>query len=154
MRSLTLLLATWLLQACSTLTAPATPSAESALTTERRWLQSWFEGTPVVIAQQRDGIVLIEVPRPFCFDAGRTTVKPALAAVLDKVAQSLRRAPNVRLLTLAAPDDGAEAGWLAARRAEQVRRHLLGRGAPAAQLGEPTRSDAAAVRLRMGPAPS
>lgn len=121
---------------------------------ERQWLQSWFKGTPVLIEQRSDDLVVIDIPRQFCFDEGRTDVKPALAAVLDKVAQSLRRAPRARLLTIAAPGDTAEAGRLSMRRATQLRVHLLGRGAPAPQLGNPSSADAAAVQLRLGLAPS
>jgi outer membrane protein OmpA-like peptidoglycan-associated protein len=128
--------------------APAPPRA-SALTVERKWLQSWFDGTPVVIAQQDAGAVSIDVPREFSFDAGQSKVKPALAAVLDKVAQSLLRTPAARLEQVAAPGDGASPSPLALQRANQVRSHLLSRGVPAAQLGKATSTTTAAVQLRM-----
>ena len=89
------------LQGCSSVPAAAPPVAPSTaapaaapappLAVERAWLQSWFDGTPVAIEQVADGDVSVAVPREFCFDAGRSKVKPPLAAVLDKVAQSLRR---------------------------------------------------------------
>lgn len=125
--------------------APRTPS----LVIERQWLQSWFKGTPVRIVQLDSGAVAIEVPREFCFDSGRSSVKPALAAVLDKVAESLRRTPQARLDVVAAPADGAAASPLALQRANQVRRHLRSRGVPASQIGTPTATRAAAVQLRM-----
>ncbi len=135
-------------------TTPAAPAARPAasLATERDWLQSWFGGTPVVIAQQADGAVTIDVPREFCFDPGRSQVKPPLAAVLDKLAQSLRRS-GATLQGLAAPGDSAEASRLALQRATQLRTQLLSRGVPADRLGTPTATTAAAVQLRMALAP-
>lgn len=126
----------------------------AALAVERRWLQSWFDGTPVFITQRSDGAVRVEVPLEFCFKAGSSRIQPALAAVLDKVAESLRRTPAARLALLAAPGDGAQASGLAAQRAARVRRHLLSRGVPALRLADPTVTTTAAVQLRMAVAPS
>ena len=131
-------------------TAPASADRRaSALAVERRWLQSWFGGTPVLIGQRNDGAVSVEVPREFCFDTGRSAIKPPLAAVLDKVAESLRRNGWARLPLLAAPADAAETSPLALQRAAQVRRHLISRGVPAGRLGSPAATTAAAVQLRM-----
>jgi len=120
---------------------------------ERQWLQSWFSGTPVVIVQRSDGPVSVDVPLEFCFDSGRSNVKPPLAVVLDKVAESLRRTPQARLQLVAAPGDTAAASPLARQRAGQVRRQLHSRGVPEAQLGNPTATTAAAVQLRIDLAP-
>jgi outer membrane protein OmpA-like peptidoglycan-associated protein len=148
---------------CSTV-APAPPTAPppadadtraglpAALNTERQWLQSWFRGTPVLIEQRGDGVLVVEVPREFCFDAGHSRVKPALAAVLDKVAESLHRVPATRLITLAAPGDAGGTAPLALQRAAQVQRHLRERGVASARLAAPTASPAAAVQLRIGAA--
>jgi outer membrane protein OmpA-like peptidoglycan-associated protein len=128
---------------------PPADGRASALAVERRWLQSWFEGTPVLIGQRNDGAVSIDVPREFCFDAGRSTVKAPLAAVLDKVAESLRRNGWARLPLVAAPADASASSALAVDRAAQVRKHLISRGVPAARLGSPTATKAAAVQLRI-----
>ena len=98
---------------------PPTPAqqrtaAASTLAVERQWLASWFKGTPVVVAQRPDGAVVVDVPREFCFDPGRDAVKPALAAVLDKVAQSLRRTPIAELHLIAAPGDASGSAALGA----------------------------------------
>lgn len=142
-----------LLQACGTSPPAARSTAPvvrpSPLAAERQWLQSWFNGTPVVIAQHADGAVSVDVPREHSFDVGRSQLKPALAAVLDKVAVSLRRAPNARLPLVAAPGDTPAASALALQRANQVRAHLLSRGVSPAQMGPPTATTAAAVQLRM-----
>jgi len=149
------------LHGCSTTpvttSAPPAPGAAAEapaqpLAVERDWLQSWFGGTPVVIAQREDGAVGVEVPREFCFDPGRSTVKPPLAAVLDKLAQSLRRT-GAHLPLVAAPGDAATASPLALQRATQLRKHLLARGVSAAKIGTPTATAVAAVQLRMELAP-
>lgn len=124
-------------------------TAPASLVPERQWLQSWFKGTPVVIAQRSDGAVSVDVPRAFCFDPGRSELKPALAAVLDKVAESLRRVPQARLPLIAAPDDAPSAAGLALARASQVHKHLLSRGVTAARLGKPAVTGAGSVQLRM-----
>lgn len=134
---------------------PAKPAAVASLESERQWLQSWFDGTPVQIALHSDGALAVEVPRAFCFDAGRSSVKPALAAVLDKVAESLRRQRQAKLTVLAAPADPTPNAGLVRQRALQVRTHLQGRGVPEARLAAPSTALAAAVQLRveLPPAP-
>ncbi|HYN60185.1 MAG TPA: hypothetical protein VET87_11610 [Rubrivivax sp.] len=150
---------------CASVTPPTPPSppkpaasapspdqraaVPAALAVERQWLQSWFQGTPVLIAQRSDGALTIEVPREFCFDPGRSEVKPALAAVLNKVAESMRRVPLARLPWVAAPDDANGSASLALQRATQVHKHLRSQGVPAARMGKPTGTAAAAVQLRM-----
>jgi outer membrane protein OmpA-like peptidoglycan-associated protein len=130
--------------------APAgSPKAPVSLDVERQWLQDWFKGTPVVIAQAANGDLDIAVPRAYCFDAGRSVIKPALGAVLDKVAESLRRQGDARLVLIAAPGDAAAAPALASERAARVRLHVRNRGVPESRLGPPARADGAAVQLRM-----
>ena len=149
------------LAACSTGKSPGAPmgagtqaqeppaAAASALRTEQLWLQSWFEGTPVRIVMTSDGVLAIDVPREFSFDAGRSQLKPALVAVLDKVAQSLRRNTPAKLTLLAAPGDASAAAPLAMARSAAIHKHLRNRGVPAARLGEPGATAAAAVQLRI-----
>ncbi len=135
---------------------PATPAVPpprpSSLAVERQWLQSWFEGTPVRITQRSETTFTVDVPRDYCFDAGRSIVKPPLAAVLDKLAQSLQRKPAARVELLAAPGDGAASTPLAQQRAEAVRKHLMVRGVSSEQLGPPTTTTVAAVQLRVAQA--
>ncbi len=126
---------------------PAPPP--NPLTTEREWLQSWFKGTPVQIEQQGEGPLNIDVPREFCFDTGSSRVLPALAAVLDKVAESLRRTPQAQLQTVAAPGDSAATSPLALQRARQVRARLLSRGVASVQMPPPTVTAQAAVQLQL-----
>jgi outer membrane protein OmpA-like peptidoglycan-associated protein len=103
----------------------------------------------VRFAQRGDGALGIEVPREFCFEPGKTRMKPALAAVLDKVAESLRRMPFAQLPLLAAPDDASGPPPLAMQRASEIRDHLRARGVDASRLGKPSAASAAAVQLRI-----
>ncbi len=131
-------------------TAEKRSALAEGLATEQRWLQSWFKGTPVLIAQRDEGTLAVDVPREFCFDTGKSGVKPALAAVLDKVAESLRRRPAAQVAVLAAPDDPGTNGALAVQRAAQVHKHLRDRGVAAARLAAPAATAAGAVQLRIG----
>lgn len=135
---------------------PTTPAqrtaAAEALAVERQWLGSWFRDTPVRIAQRGDAVT-VEVPREFSFDAGKANIRPALAAVLDKVAESLRRAPQAQVVLLAAPDDGAVATPLATQRAERVREHLRSHGVAEARLGKASPAASGTVHLRLVAAP-
>lgn len=126
--------------------SPAPP--RTPLEIERQWLQAWFKDTPVRIARRDDDALAVEVPRVYCFDGGRAQVKPPLAAVLDKVAESLRRQPRLRLALLSAPGDDGQAE-LAAPRAANVRQHLRQRGVPVARLAAPSRGTGDAVQLRL-----
>ena len=124
-------------------------AAASTLAVERQWLASWFKGTPVVVAQRPDGAVTVDVPREFCFDPGRDTVKPALAAVLDKVTQSLRRTPTAELHLIAAPSDSNGSATLGVQRATRVYDYLRAHGIPAGRLAKPTAASGGSVQLRM-----
>ena len=136
--------------------APAAPAEgatpPSRLDVERQWLQSWFQGTPVLIARQGPAL-RVDVPLVHAFAPGQPQVKPALGAVLDKVAESLRRNPQARLRLVAAPGDGAGSGpadvALATQRATQVRTHLRQRGVAESRLAGPSRTTVTAVQLRV-----
>ncbi len=150
-----------LLGSCASAPPPGPPTAQQragaveALVTERQWLEAWFKGTPVRIAQRADGAIDIEVPREFCFDAGGDAIKPALAAVLDKLAESLRRAPFARVPLIAAPADAAAvpAPALALQRAAQVRDALASRGIAQARLGSPAVAVAPTLHVHVVAAP-
>lgn len=126
----------------------STPQGHAPIEVERRWLQAWFKDTPVQIALRGEDVLGVDIPREFSFDAGSSRIKPPLAAVLDKVAESLRRQPQLRLQGLAAPGAGTDA-VLAVPRGVQVRRHLCSRGVPEARLAAPVRSGVDAVQLRL-----
>ena len=133
--------------------APATPGQRadvlSALAVERQWLGQWFRGTPVQIVQRNNGALSVDVPLEFSFEPGRSRIKPALAAVLDKVAESLGRVPMAHVALVAAPADAGGAAALALQRAEQIQGHLRSRGVRAERLAKPGAAPAATVQLRL-----
>jgi outer membrane protein OmpA-like peptidoglycan-associated protein len=128
-------------------------AAAPSLAVERQWLQSWFKGTPVVIAQSSVNTVSIDVPREFCFDATQTKIKPPLAAVLNKLSESLGRVPSARVAVLAAPEDKGNAKPLSQERGDQMRRQLLSRGVAAARIGTTTTATTSGVQLRITTTP-
>ncbi len=133
--------------------ASARTQAAEVLAIEQQWLQDWFRGTPVRITLRSDGILTIDVPREFCFEAGRSRILPALSAVLDKVAQSLNRRPTTRLTGLAGAADPAGVAGPAAlglQRATAMQRHLRDRGIAPARLAEPLAEGSTGVQLRIG----
>ena len=107
----------------------------------------------MAIAQRADGAVTIDVPRQFCFDPGRDAVKPALAAVLDKVAESLRRTAIAEVSFIAAPGDPSSPPALALQRAARVHAYLRARGVAAARLPKPAAAPGSTVQLRIDAAP-
>jgi outer membrane protein OmpA-like peptidoglycan-associated protein len=112
--------------------APGTPAA-TPLATEQRFLEDWFRGTPVVIAAQPPTTLQLDVPLANSFDAGKSDIKPALSAVLDRVAQSLLR-QNAARLHVNTPADAGGNGALAQSRAQRVREALGSKGIAATRV--------------------
>jgi outer membrane protein OmpA-like peptidoglycan-associated protein len=133
--------------------APVAP-VDPPLLAEQRWLTQWFVGTPVVIAMQADGSLRIEVPLEFSFDAGSALIKPALAAVLDRVATSTRRVDGRLLIDAPADADATNAQRLSLDRATSLRQHLVVRGVGPQHINDapPARGNAVALQLAL-PAP-
>lgn len=128
---------------------PPQAPAESPLLTEQRWLAEWFRGTPVVIVLTDAQTLGVDVPLANSFSAGSSDVRPALAAVLDRVATSLRRQPAMRV-AIAAPADASGNARLASGRAQKVREHLASRGVAATRLtGSGTTAAGGPVQLRI-----
>jgi outer membrane protein OmpA-like peptidoglycan-associated protein len=113
-------------------TSPSSPAA-SPLATEQRFLEDWFRGTPVVIAAQPPMVLQLDVPLANSFDAGKADVKPALHAVLERVAESLRRQSAGRLL-VSAPADASGSGTLGQARGQKVRDLLITKGIAATRV--------------------
>lgn len=128
---------------------PLSPTV-SPLVSEQRWLDEWFRGTPVVIAMSDINTLTVDVPLVNAFEPGSSGLKPALAAVLDRVATSLRRQPSMRVSIAAPPDAAGPNATLATARANQVRGHLVSRGVPATRMAAVgTARPGAPVQLRL-----
>jgi outer membrane protein OmpA-like peptidoglycan-associated protein len=124
-------------------------AAPAGLSAEQQWLQQWFGGTPVEIASQRDGTLRVDVPMAFAFDPGQPAIKKPLAAVLDRVAESLRRR-ELLVVAVAPPAEGDAA--LAQRRTAAVVRYLGDRGVQAARVSvAPAAGPALGLRLAVNP---
>jgi hypothetical protein len=103
-------------------TVPPAP-AIAPIVNEKRWLEEWFARTPVVIRQLNDSTLQLTVPMANSFDTGQLPPKPALVAVLDRLAESMRRQLNTRLAVVISPDNGAPTSQ-ALNRAQRVTEHL------------------------------
>ena len=123
-------------EARPTAPVPAPVPAPSPLASESRWLTELFGATPVTVRDGSDGSVELLVPTVHAFDAGANLPKPAIKAVLDRLAQSLLRQPMARL-QLTAPSPAA--------RAAALKDHLGARGIP------PWRIQAATVTGQTAP---
>ena len=114
--------------------APSRPPAPPpTLASEQQRLSALFDGTPVVFAMQADGSLRVEVPLRFSFDPGSSTVKPPLAAVLDRIATSQRRNGS-RVLVVAPGDKRGKGITLGVERAVSARDYLVGRGVAATRF--------------------
>jgi hypothetical protein len=126
--------------------ATAQPLAPSPLAAESRWLRELFGGTPVVVADERDGAVVLSVPLNYAFDeaGGPSSPKPPLKAVLDKVSLSLQR-QSAASLQVAAPEPGA------GQRSAAMRNYVAAKGIATARIAVGSTDDDT-VLLRLTPA--
>lgn len=118
---------------------PASNAATKAAATkghlaiEKARLTELFKGTPVVFGLLPDGSLRADVPLQFSFDAGKSTVKPPLAAVLDRIAAG-QHDELTRVVISAPADAGARNSTLPADRAASVRAYLVAHGLADARL--------------------
>lgn len=126
--------------------ATAQPLPPSPLAAESRWLRDLFSGTPVVVADERDGAVVLSVPLTYSFDeaSGPSSPKPPLRAVLDKVSMSLQRQSSASL-QVAAPEPGA------GPRSAAMRNYVAAKGIAPARIAVGSTDDDT-VLLRLTPA--
>jgi hypothetical protein len=123
----------------ATTSVPTDPNAPPAAPTvppiasEKRWLDEWFAKTPVVIRQLNESTLQLTVPMANSFDLGQVPPKPALVAVLDRIAESMRRQVNTRLAVLVSPDTGAPTSQ-AVSRAQKLSDHLISRRVQAQRI--------------------
>jgi outer membrane protein OmpA-like peptidoglycan-associated protein len=135
----------------STDAAPPAKSAPppSPLATEKRFLDEWFRGTPVVIAAQAPVSLTVDVPLANSFVAGQSEVRPALNAVLERVAESLKRQIGARI-AVSAPSDLSGPPTLAGTRAAKVREALVAKGVASTRIAvAEAAKPGAALQLRL-----
>jgi outer membrane protein OmpA-like peptidoglycan-associated protein len=133
----------------------ATPGV-SPLAAEQRFLEDWFRGTPVVIAAQAPAALQVDVPLANSFDAGKSDIKPALNAVLERVAESLRRQSGARITVTAPADANGVSATLSAQRTVRLREALVAKrvALPRVALGDaPRPGGPVQLRIFMPPPP-
>jgi outer membrane protein OmpA-like peptidoglycan-associated protein len=120
---------------------PGRSSSATPLATEQRFLEDWFRGTPVMIAVQLPVTLQLDVPLVHAFDPGKSDIKPALNAVLERVAESLLRQSAARIF-VDAPADAGGGDALADARAKRMRSALGSKGIASTRvvLAEVTRA--------------
>lgn len=118
-----------------------------ALEAQRLRLAEAVAGTPVVVSATNTQQLRVEVPLKFAFDAGRSTVKPPLAAVLDQLATGYKPQSLLTELRINAPADDKSAANLATQRAQSVRDHLVRRGVAPYRIVGLGLADSAAVEI-------
>ncbi len=164
-------------------TAPAPSSTVAPSSTgptlldEERRLAALFDGTPVAFSMQSGNALRVDVPLRFCFDSGRDGIKPPLAAVLDRLAQSQRDRTS-RFVVSASADGpvraqpaassaaqrraasapssrgaGHDVSTLATRRASGLRDRLVAQGIDPARTTV-VESDAPGIRIVVSDAPA
>lgn len=126
---------------------PGPVAPTGPLAAEARWLQSLFKGTPVTVAPERDGALSVEVPIAHAFTGDGAAPRPALKAVLDRVALSLYRQPTARV-HLGPP------GPAARERLAALRRYLGGKGVLPQRMLATAPAEPDQVLLRLTPAPA
>ena len=124
----------------------------SALAQLHARLEREFAGTPVELRwTESDGppatqVLRIGVPQPHGFDAGSAAVRPALAAVLNRVAE-VGRAQASWSLQCSAPADARKPPTQGVDRAAAVRDYLVLKGLAAARFAAPQASATAVTEL-------
>jgi outer membrane protein OmpA-like peptidoglycan-associated protein len=133
-----------------------TAPAVSPLAAEQRFLEDWFRGTPVVISAQAPAALQVDVPLANSFDAGKSDIKPALNAVLERVAESLRRQSGARITVTAPADANGVSATLSAQRTVRLREALVTKrvALPRVALGDaPRPGGPVQLRIFMPPPP-
>jgi outer membrane protein OmpA-like peptidoglycan-associated protein len=121
-------------------------ATKANLAIEKLRLSELFKGTPVLLALQPDGSLRVDVPLQFSFDAGKSVVKPPLAAVLDQVATGQRN--ELTSVVVRAPGDPAtKAGTLIGERAASVRDRLVSHGLAESRVSVASSAVVGVVRI-------
>ncbi|MEF9995792.1 MAG: OmpA family protein [Burkholderiaceae bacterium] len=98
---------------------------------QKREMEAATRGTGIEVTQTADNQLKLEVPSDVSFDVGRADIKPNLAPVLDRFAQTLRDNPSSTVRVIGHTDStGSDAinNPLSVNRAASVRNYLEARG--------------------------
>ncbi|MFT4103544.1 MAG: OmpA family protein [Burkholderiaceae bacterium] len=98
---------------------------------QRQVMEQATAGTGVAVTRTEDNQLRLEVPSDVSFDVGQATIKPNLAPVLDRFAQTLRDNPATTLRIVGHTDStGSDAvnNPLSVNRAASTRQYLVDHG--------------------------
>lgn len=104
---------------------------------QKREMEAATRGTGVQVSQTADNQLKLNVPSDVSFDVGRADIKPNLAPVLDRFAQTLRDNPGTTVRVIGHTDStGNDAinDPLSVNRAASVRSYLAARGVDANRI--------------------
>jgi outer membrane protein OmpA-like peptidoglycan-associated protein len=118
-----------------------------ALEAQRARLREALRGTPVVVEATGERQLRVAVPTRHAFDAGRSAVKPALAAVLDQFAIGFKPFAATTELRIAVPADDKPSPQVVKDRGASARDYLVGRGVPRSRIGPADRPAEGALEI-------
>ncbi len=104
---------------------------------QKRAMEQATQGTGVDVTQTADNQLKLNVPSDVSFDTGRADIKPNLAPVLDRFAQTLNANPGTTVRIIGHTDStGTDAinDPLSINRAASTRQYLAARGVDPARI--------------------
>ena len=104
---------------------------------QKRTMEQATQGTGVGVTQTADNQLKLDIPSDISFDVGRAEIKPNLAPVLDRFAQTLNANPTTTVRVIGHTDtQGSDAinDPLSVNRAASTRQYLASRGVSAARI--------------------
>ena len=104
---------------------------------QKRTMEQATQGTGVGVTQTADNQLKLDIPSDISFDVGRAEIKPNLAPVLDRFAQTLNANPAATVRIIGHTDtQGSDAinDPLSVNRAASTRQYLASRGVSAARI--------------------
>lgn len=109
----------------------------SQMDKQKRDMEQATKGTGVQVTQTADHQLKLEIPSDISFDVGRADIKPNLAPVLDRFAQTLNENKGTKVRIVGHTDStGSDAinDPLSVNRASSTRNYLASRGVDASRV--------------------
>ncbi len=109
----------------------------SRMDKQKRDMEQATRGTGVQVSQTADNQLKLDIPSDVSFDVGRADIRPNLAPVLDRFAQTLNENPATRVRIVGHTDStGSDAinDPLSVNRAASTRNYLVARGVDAGRI--------------------
>ncbi|WP_019561523.1 OmpA family protein [Caldimonas manganoxidans] len=104
---------------------------------QRAKMEQASAGTGIGVERTADNQIRVQIPSDAGFDVGRSAIRPQLASVLDKFAQSMREHPATEIRIIGHTDStGSDAvnNPLSIERAASTRDYLVARGVAVSRI--------------------